>query len=118
MFLLSYLLVWGRAPSPVHVGTAVRGHRNSGFAIALAILAPLAISSSLRALPIPTTPPPALRTVRMVQEWIPMPDGVRLAATLYMPDNAKPDEKFPALLEYLPYRKDDDTAARDSPIYP
>ena len=44
-----------------------------------------------------------------------MKDGVRLAATLYMPDGAKPGEKFPALLEYLPYRKDDGTAAGDYP---
>src|SRR5882724_1762736 len=55
--------------------------------------------------------------VRMVQEWIPMSDGIRLAATLYMPDGAKPNEKFPALLEYLPYRKDDSTAARDYPVH-
>jgi uncharacterized protein len=47
------------------------------------------------------------------QAWIPMKDGVRLAATLYMPDGAKPGEKFPALLEYLPYRKDDCTASED-----
>jgi predicted acyl esterase len=51
----------------------------------------------------------------MEQAWIPMKDGVRLAATLYMPDGAKVDEKFPALLEYLPYRKDDGTAAGDYP---
>jgi predicted acyl esterase len=44
-----------------------------------------------------------------------MKDGVRLAATLYMPQGAKPTEKFPALLEYLPYRKDDGTAAGDYP---
>jgi len=44
-----------------------------------------------------------------------MKDGVRLAATLYMPQGAKPEEKFPALLEYLPYRKDDGTAAGDYP---
>ncbi len=55
--------------------------------------------------------------VRMVQDWIPMPDGIRLAITLYMPDGAKPNEKFPALLEYLPYRKDDSTAARDYPLH-
>ena len=36
-----------------------------------------------------------------------------LAATLYMPDGAKLDERFPALLEYLPYRQDDSTAAGD-----
>ncbi len=51
----------------------------------------------------------------MVNAWIPMKDGVRLAATLYMPDGAKPGEKFPALLDYLPYRKDDGTAAGDYP---
>jgi uncharacterized protein len=51
----------------------------------------------------------------MEQASIPMKDGVRLAATLYMPDGAKPGEKFPALLEYLPYRKDDGTAAGDYP---
>ena len=51
----------------------------------------------------------------MEQVWIPMKDGIRLAATLYMPDGAKSAEKFPALLEYLPYRKDDGTAAGDYP---
>jgi hypothetical protein len=61
--------------------------------------------------------PPAKYTVHLVQQWIPMPDGTRLSATLYMPENAKADEKFPALLEYLPYRKDDSTAGRDFPIH-
>jgi predicted acyl esterase len=51
--------------------------------------------------------------VRLEKTWIPMKDGVRLAATLYMPANPKAGERFPALLEYLPYRKDDDEAARD-----
>ena len=60
-------------------------------------------------------PSPAAYGVRMEQAWIPMPDGIRLAATLYMPDGAKADEKFPTLLEYLPYRKDDGTAAGDYP---
>lgn len=60
-------------------------------------------------------PSPPTYGVRMEQAWIPMGDGVRLAATLYMPDGAKRDEKFPALLEYLPYRKDDGTAAGDYP---
>jgi putative CocE/NonD family hydrolase len=40
-------------------------------------------------------------------------DGVRLAVSLYMPEGAKPDDKFPAILEYLPYRKDDWTLSRD-----
>jgi predicted acyl esterase len=51
----------------------------------------------------------------MEKAWIPMKDGVRLAVTLYMPEGAKPGEKFPALLDYLPYRKDDATAAGDYP---
>jgi uncharacterized protein len=59
--------------------------------------------------------PPSAPThgVRLVKTWIPMPDGVRLAATLYMPGDLKVGQHFPALLEYLPYRKDDDEAARD-----
>jgi predicted acyl esterase len=39
--------------------------------------------------------------------WIPMADGVRLAASLHLPDSADP---CPVLLEALPYRKDDVTA--------
>ncbi len=39
---------------------------------------------------------------------IEMPDGVRLAATLYLPPGHGP---WPAVLEALPYRKDDVTAA-------
>ena len=39
--------------------------------------------------------------------WIPLSDGTRLAATLYLPDAPEPQ---PALLEALPYRKDDVTA--------
>jgi predicted acyl esterase len=42
--------------------------------------------------------------------WIPMPDGVRLAATLYLPDGAAA-APVPCLLEALPYRKDDVTAS-------
>jgi len=40
--------------------------------------------------------------------FIPMRDGARLAATLYLPDDGGP---WPALLEALPYRKDDLTAS-------
>lgn len=40
--------------------------------------------------------------------FVTMPDGVRLAATLYLPESAGP---WPALLEALPYRKDDLTAS-------
>ncbi len=50
------------------------------------------------------------------QAGVPMPDGVELAATLYLPDDAD-TAPVPALLEYLPYRKDDAMAARDHDLY-
>ena len=43
-------------------------------------------------------------------EWIELPDGRRLAARIWLPDGIGP---FPAILEYLPYRKRDGTAPRD-----
>ncbi len=48
--------------------------------------------------------------------WIPMDDGVRLGATIYLPD-APGDGPFPALLESIPYRKDDWTLSRDRPVH-
>jgi uncharacterized protein len=42
--------------------------------------------------------------------WIPMQDGVRLSATLYMPTPKRRGERFAAILEYLPYRKDELTS--------
>jgi putative CocE/NonD family hydrolase len=59
--------------------------------------------------------PPSAPThgVRLENTWIPMSDGIRLAVTLYMPTKPKSGERYPALLEYLPYRKDDDEAVRD-----
>ena len=51
--------------------------------------------------------------MKKVQTTIPMKDGVRLAVNLYMPEGAKAADKFPAILEYLPYRKDDWTLSRD-----
>ena len=62
-------------------------------------------------------PSPPTYNIRMEDTWIPMKDGVRLAVKLYMPDGAKAGEKFPAVLEYHPYRKDDATAARDYSLY-
>jgi uncharacterized protein len=62
-------------------------------------------------------PSPPTYGVHMENAWIPMKDGIRLSVTLYMPDGGKGGEKFPAVLEYHPYRKDDATASRDYPIY-
>ena len=50
------------------------------------------------------------------QAGIPLPDGTDLAATLYLPDDAD-TAPVPALLEYLPYRKDDAMLARDHDLY-
>jgi uncharacterized protein len=50
------------------------------------------------------------------QAGIPLPDGIELAATLYLPDDADA-APVPALLEYLPYRKDDAMLARDHDLY-
>ena len=83
-------------------------HRSCTLAIALAVSL-LALSAVAAA----KTTSSADRGVRLVKTSIPMPDGVRLAATLYMPADLKPGERVPALLEYLPYRKDDDTALGD-----
>ncbi|MBT8079675.1 MAG: CocE/NonD family hydrolase [Gammaproteobacteria bacterium] len=57
---------------------------------------------------------PQKRTVELQTAWIPMPDGVRLAADLYLPANRQRDERFPVLLEYLPYRKTESRGSRHS----
>jgi len=71
-----------------------------------------------RALSTPGAATVEIGSVKMIQSWIPMNDGVRLAANLFMPAGAKAGEKFPAILEYLPYRKDDWGLARDWDLYP
>jgi putative CocE/NonD family hydrolase len=43
--------------------------------------------------------------VALEEAWIPMKDGVRLAADLWKPKGAGDAGRFPVLLEYLPYRK-------------
>ena len=49
--------------------------------------------------------------------WIPMADGTRLAARIWLPVDAEANP-VPALLEYIPYRKNDATALRDSLRHP
>ena len=71
----------------------------------------LATTLSASAAVIPPSAP--AYEVRLEKTWIPMKDGVRLSATLYHPATRRSGERFPALLEYLPYRKDDDEAVRD-----
>ncbi len=57
--------------------------------------------------------PPAIRITEHL--WIPLADGRRLAARLWLPAL---DAPAPAILEYLPYRMRDGTAARDATTYP
>jgi putative CocE/NonD family hydrolase len=54
---------------------------------------------------------------RVDEVWIPMQDGIRLAATLWLPEDAEADP-VPAILEYIPYRKNDATAPRDAELHP
>lgn len=66
---------------------------------------------------------PAIRTgfpcaIREIENaWIPLSDGIRLAARLWLPANAEANP-VPAILEYLPYRKDDGTALADALQHP
>ena len=55
-----------------------------------------------------------MRVIR--HEWIPMPDGGRLAARIWLPEGAERDP-VPAIFEYVPYRKNDGLVLRDAPIH-
>ncbi len=55
--------------------------------------------------------------VRVIENcWIPMSDGCRLAARIWLPADAE-TTPVPAILEYIPYRKRDFTRARDEPMH-
>jgi len=57
------------------------------------------------------------RTVRVIEHtWITLADRCRLAARIWLPEDAE-SEPVPAVLEYIPYRKNDGTALRDAPIH-
>ena len=71
----------------------------------------------LTALPaVAATEKPATYGMEIQEAWIPMPDGVRLAADLYMPTGGQAGRAFPVLLEYLPYRKHE-ARSRNWPLY-
>ncbi|CAF2658716.1 unnamed protein product [Rotaria sp. Silwood2] len=54
---------------------------------------------------------------KLTQVSIAVDDNIQLAATIWMPQNDNDqsinEEKFPSILEYLPYRKSDLTSTRD-----
>jgi len=57
------------------------------------------------------------RRVRRIEHcWIPLPDGCRLAARIWLPEDAE-HSPVPAIVEYIPYRKRDFTRARDEPMH-
>ncbi|WP_153031701.1 CocE/NonD family hydrolase [Amycolatopsis sp. YIM 10] len=49
--------------------------------------------------------------------WIPLPDGLRLAARIWRPADSD-EHPVPGILEYIPYRKRDLTAGRDAIHHP
>jgi hypothetical protein len=62
------------------------------------------------------TPVHPAYNVTIERDWLTMPDGVRLSVTYFMPIGNETGERFPVLLEMLPYRKDDMFYLRDYPI--
>src|SRR6185312_9027440 len=57
-------------------------------------------------------------TVRAIENvFIPMRDGARLAARIWMPEGAE-QLPVPAILEYIPYRKRDNSRGRDELNHP
>ena len=59
--------------------------------------------------------PRATREIENIE--IPMKDGTKLAARIWLPKDAEKNP-VPAILEYLPYRKRDGTFARDELTHP
>ncbi len=58
-----------------------------------------------------------LERIREIENiFIPMPDGIEIAARLFIPSDAD-SNPVPAILEYIPYRKRDLMRARDEPIH-
>lgn len=81
------------------------------YKLALAVLT-LATPVAFAAEPVS----PATYGIELREVTIPMHDGVRLAADLYVPAGGDADERFPVLLEYLPYRKTE-SRARNYSMY-
>ena len=60
---------------------------------------------------------PLRRITEIENRWIPLADGTRLAARIWLPVDAEA-QPVPAILEYLPYRKRDGTSGRDARRHP
>ena len=58
------------------------------------------------------------RQVREIENtFIPLAEGIRLAARIWLPEDAETDP-VPAIFEFLPYRKRDGTSERDALTHP
>ncbi|RTR37984.1 CocE/NonD family hydrolase [Shewanella canadensis] len=56
--------------------------------------------------------------IRQIEHcWIPMADGIRLSARIWMPEGAE-TKPVPAIFEYIPYRKRDGSRLRDETMHP
>jgi predicted acyl esterase len=68
-----------------------------------------------------TTPSAGTRGPHRVREienvWIPMSDGTRIAARMWIPEDAE-EHPVPAIVEYHPYRKRDGTRSYDDLVHP
>jgi predicted acyl esterase len=57
------------------------------------------------------------RTVRVIEScWIPLSDSCRLAARIWLPEDAD-DALVPVIFKYIPYRKRDFARGRDEPMH-
>jgi putative CocE/NonD family hydrolase len=58
------------------------------------------------------------RSIRLIENtYIPLSDGVRVAAKIWLPEDAE-QRPVPAILEMIPYRKRDGTVYRDVRMHP
>ncbi|MGA8113191.1 MAG: CocE/NonD family hydrolase [Actinocatenispora sp.] len=70
----------------------------------------------VRPLP-PGSPDIQMSVVEWRSIWIPLNDGCRLSARIWLPLEAG-ERPVPAIVEYIPYRKNDGTATRDVSMHP
>jgi putative CocE/NonD family hydrolase len=73
------------------------------------------VDSATMAVPAKLNPAHAVREIDNV--WIPVPDGARLSARLWLPPEAE-SQPVPAVVEVSPYRHEDNTRRRDSVRHP
>ncbi len=86
-----------------------------GLAAGILLLTNAASAAGQDALKAPSAAPRYQYTT--TRGFLTATDGTQLAVTWWIPTPIFPGERFPALLELLPYRKDDSFYARDYPLY-